>query len=379
MEYQKNKRYFAQIAGSLEKIAAAELEELGAKQVQSVYRGASFFADKKTLYEILYQTRLSTRLLAPLISFKCHDEKYLYATAVKFNWDEILKENESFGIITNTANSRINNSLYAGQRLKDAICDYFRDKTGKRPDYDQKNPDLRLNLHIKDNWVNISLDLGGQPLHKRGYRQVSVSAPLQETLAAALVRYSLWQGETPFYDPFCGSGTILTEAMMHYCKIPAGYLRTRWGIEKLPDFEAELWKEIKQKANSEIRDLPEGLIAGSDLLPRNVSIARKNLNSFEQGKNVKITTSDFRKLPNIENQIIVGNPPYGKRLDKEEITGFLNDLGDFFKQKCAGSTAFVLVGDKEYSRALRLRTRMDKLVKNGDIESRLLRIDLYKK
>lgn len=378
MEYQVNNKYFAQVAGSLEKLAAMELQELGAQNVQTAYRGVSFAASKAELYKILYHTRIITRILAPLISFRCHDEKYLYSTALSFGWDQIINLDNSFGIISNVANSRITNSLYAGQRLKDAICDFFREKTGKRPDYDQKAPAVQLNLHINDNWVNISLDLGGKTLHKRGYRQVSVSAPLQETLAAAMVRYSQWQGDTPFYDPFCGSGTILTEAMMHYCRIPAGILRKSWGLQKLPDFDPLLFREIKTKAQRQIRDLPEGLICGSDIMPRNVSIARKNLNSFEQGKNVKIITSDFKDLDNLQNHTIVCNPPYGKRLQKQEINQLLNDLGDFFKQKCTGSSCFVLVGGKEFSGSLRLRTKMDKLLKNGDIDSRLLRVNLYK-
>jgi putative N6-adenine-specific DNA methylase len=136
---------------------------------------------------------------------------------------------------------------------------------------------------------------------------------------------------------------------------------------------------VKNNADSRIRELPEGLISGSDSSPRQVSIARKNLNSFAQGANVKIITADFRHLTALENCVIVCNPPYGKRLVKEDTESLLNDLGDFFKQKCAGSTAFVLVGDKEFSGSLRLRTKMDKLVKNGDIDSRLLRVDLYKK
>ncbi|MCF7912402.1 MAG: class I SAM-dependent RNA methyltransferase [Candidatus Cloacimonetes bacterium] len=377
MEYLNNNKYFAQVAGSLEKIAAMELEELGATDIQTTYRGVSFQAEQADLYRILYQTRICTRILAPLISFQAHSEKYLYSQALQFDWRQLFTIDKTFGISTNVANSKIDNSLYAGQTLKDAICDKFREIGGNRPDYDQKEPDVRLNLHINENWVNISLDLGGEPLHKRGYRLVGMQATLQETLAAAIVRVSQWEGERPFCDPFCGSGTLLEEAMMLYCKIPAGYLRKKWGIIHLPDFSTNRWTLTKYEADQQIRDLPPDLIIGSDIMSRNVSITRKNLNVFHQGANVKVNTADFRNLPEMENITIVCNPPFGKRLRKEEIDELLQDLGDFFKQKCKNSRAYVLVGGSEFSGALRLRSKMNKLLKNGDIDSRLLCLDLY--
>ncbi len=377
MEYQKNSKYFAMVAGSLEQIAALELAELGATEIQTLYRGVSFKAEKADLYRILYSTRICTRILAPLISFQSHNEKYLYKTAAQFDWQQIFSVKDSFGIISNVANSRIKNSLYAGQILKDAICDKFRESSGNRPDYDQKNPVVRLSLHVNENWVNISLDLGGEPLHKRGYRLETVLAPLQETLAAAIIRVTQWQGDQVLYDPFCGSGTLLEEAMMHYCRIPAGYLRQKWGIDKLPDFDANLWLLTQREAKGKIRDLPPYLIAGSDINPDNVRIACKNLNVFQQGFNIKLQKSDFRNLPEMENMTIVCNTPYGKRLQKEEIDKLLQDLGDFLKQNCQSCRAYILVGDKEFASSLRLRTKMNKLLKNGDIESRLLRIDLY--
>ena len=377
MEYIKNSKYFAQVAGSLEKIAALELEELGATDIQTTYRGVSFAATQSALYRILYQTRVCTRILAPLISYQAHNEKYLYKTALEFYWEDIFSLEQSFGITSNVANSKISNSMFAGQTLKDAICDKFRAKHDARPDFDIKNPDVRFSLHINDNWVNISLDLGVEPLHKRGYRLVGMEATLQETLAAAIVRVSRWQGDEQFCDPFCGSGTLLEEAMMHYCHIPAGFLRKKWGINSLPDFNENLWILTLREANQQIRELPEDLILGSDIMSRNVSISRKNLNVFHQGANVKINTADFRNLPEMENRVIVCNPPFGQRLRKEDIDSLLQDLGDFFKQKCKSSRAYVLVGGKEFSGALRLRTKMNKLIKNGDIDSRLLRIDLY--
>jgi len=377
MEYQKNNKYFAQVAGSLENIAALELDELGATEINSTYRGVSFSANYPALYHILYHTRTCTRILAPLISFKCHSEKYLHTTAMQVEWESMFNLDKSFGITCNVANSSIQNSLFASQRLKDGICDRFREKYGNRPDYDQKKPDIRFNLHVNENWANISLDLGGDTLHKRGYRLVSNAAPLQETLAAAIIRITQWNGEMPIYDPFCGSGTILQEALMHYCRIPAGFLRKKWGLFFLPDFDLPLWQNMKYSSDDNIRTLPPDLIKGSDISPRNVSIARKNLNVFEQGEAVKIITSDFRNLAELNNCTIACNPPFGVRISNEENEKLLNDFGDFLKKNSRGSKAFILVGSKEIASALRLRTKMNKLLKNGNIDSRLLRIDLY--
>lgn len=377
MEYQKNKKYFAQVAGSLEKIAAAELEELGAQEVSSTYRGVSFSASNPILYKILYQTRICSRILAPVISFRCHSEKYLYNTAAKIDWTELFGVEKTFAINSNVAASKISNSMYAGQILKDAICDKFRDKYGKRPDFTMKDSDIRFNLHINENWANISIDLGGEPLHKRGYRKETVRAPLQETLAAAIIRLTLWNGETPIYDPFCGSGTILCEAMMHYCKIPAGYLRKKWGIFNLPDFNRELWNKLKKEADGSIRTLPEGLISGSDIAGGCVHASIGNCNTFEQGKSVTITKKDFKHSGKLENMVIATNPPYGRRLYEGEAEKILMDLGDHLKQNCQGSRAYILIGDKELARHLRLRAKMNKLLKNGNIDSRILRIDLY--
>ncbi|MCF7919261.1 MAG: class I SAM-dependent RNA methyltransferase [Candidatus Cloacimonetes bacterium] len=377
MEYQKNSKYFAQVAGSLEPIAALELQELGAADIQTTYRGISFSADEATLYRILYQTRICSRILAPLISFQCHSEKYLHKSAMQIDWTQFLDLKEKFAINSNVSNSKISNSMYAGQVLKDAICDVFREKFDARPDFDAKEADVRFNLHISENWANISIDLGGEPLHKRGYRKETVKAPLQETLAAAIIRLTLWNGEQMLYDPFCGSGTILTEAIMHYCRIPAGFLRKEWGIFRMPGFNKELWDKLKAAADNNIRDLPEGLLAGSDIAGVCVHASIGNCNTFSQGRNVVIKRLDYREIDELENMVIATNPPFGKRLYEGEAEKILKELGDFLKQKCQGSRAYVLVGSKELAFALRLRYKMNKLLKNGDIESRLLRIDLY--
>ncbi len=247
-EYLKNGRYFAQAASSLEEMAADEFIELGADDAKAIYRGISFTAHKSALYRILYESRLASRIIAPLFSFSCHSEKYLNQMAGKIEWSDFLSLEQSFAINSNVADSNIKHSKYAAQVMKDAIVDQFRENTGARPNYNQKEPDVRFSLHIHRNWVNIGLDLSLTSLHKRGYRVVGVTAPLQETLGAAIIKYSKWNGETPFSDPCCGSRTSLIEAMMHYCPIPAGYFKKFWGGTALPEFEGEPLKTVQARS-----------------------------------------------------------------------------------------------------------------------------------
>ena len=383
MEYIKNNKYFAQVTGSLEKHAAEELKGLGAEILQEVSRGVRFSCDKETLYKIVYCSRLATRLLAPLISMQCHSEKYLYSQAYNnIDWTSLINLEKCFSIITNVSNSHINNSLYAGQILKDAICDQFKKKYNKRPDFKPKDGDIVLSLYISDNWATISYDITGISMHKRGYREWSNAAPLQETLAAAIIKLSSWDGSTPLYDIMCGSGTLLAEALMYYSNIPAGYLRKTDNIKAMPDFDAKLWEQVLLNENSRIRECPKGLIYGSDISKECVDFTKKNLRNLPFGENVEVCATDFSRLPVREKRVIVCNPPYGVRMNvhsrnaetKQALSLLYNQLGDFLKQKCPQSEAYILCGKPELIPELRLRAHWKKTLKNGDIEAKLAKI-----
>jgi putative N6-adenine-specific DNA methylase len=378
LEYQQNHKYFAQVAGSLEKHAALELTELGAEVIQEVPRGLRFSCDKKTLYSVVYTSRLIQRVLAPLISFQCHSEKYLYNQAfANLDWTSLFKVTDTFAILTNVSNSHISNSLYAGQILKDAICDQFRDKFQARPDFSSKEADIVFSLYINDNWATISLDVAGHSLHKRGYRKGMSLAPLQETLAAAVVKLSGWDGSNTFYDPMCGSGTLLAEALMAYCHIPAGYLRKDNAITFMPDFDAKLWDKVRKEADAQMCPLPDGLIKGSDISAGTVANARTNLQSLPYGDKIELSVSPFQSLPKVPDRTVVTNPPYGVRLgDSGSTQKLYNDLGDFLKQKCPASVAYILCGSAELVPELRLRASWKKTLKNGDLETKLAKIVL---
>lgn len=377
-EYLTDSRYFAQIDEGIKDIGAEELAELGARGVSPVYRGIYFTADQKTLYRINYTCRLISRVLAPLYSFDCPDTDTLYDIAKQIRWSDFFKTDTTFAVDGNVANSRITHSQYAALCLKDAVADSLRFKTGMRPDVSTRDPDVLLNLYINKDRAVISIDTSGGPLHRRGYRESTVSAPMQETVAAAIVRLTGWKGSVPLYDPMCGSGTLLCEALMHYCRIPSGIFRKKFGFAALPDFDPNLWNTVKTEADSAIRELPEGRIAGSDISDQAIQITRTNLMGLHSGTRVRVIQSDFSDLPALENQTIVANPPYGIRMGKDrDLDAFYKKIGDFLKQKCRGSNAFVYVGDPSYVKKIGLKASWKKPVPSGGLDGRLVKYELY--
>lgn len=376
--YQKTNEYFAQIAGGLEEEGRKELSWLGAKKIVEEYRGLTFKADKATLYRVNYKSRLVSRVLAPIASFKCKDQDALYNAARAINWSDFLTEENTFAVFANVSDSNIDNSHFASLKLKDAVADYFRDTTDIRPNVDTKNPDLWINLHIRRNNAVISIDTSGGSLHRRGYRIKKVDAPMQETLAAAIIQLSEWDGEQNLYDPMCGSGTLLCEALMYAGNIPAGYLRNNFGFKHLPDFDPAIWNEILRKGKKQIRQLPQGLITGSDISRQAVTASIANVNKLPGGKLIEFSTLDFREIGNLNDTLIVCNPPYGIRLQRgEDMSGFYKNLGDFLKMKCKGSTAYIYFGELKYLKNIGLKASWKIPLKNGGLDGRLAKYEMY--
>jgi putative N6-adenine-specific DNA methylase len=375
--YQRNNRYFAMAMDTVEDLAEAELRELGAKRTSTTYRGVYFSADPATLYRINYMTRLVTHVLAPLDEFGCHNPDYLYRRARRVNWQDFLGPDQTFAVFANVSGSKIDHSQYAALRVKDAVVDQMRDRCGRRPSVDRRDPHLWINLHIHNNRASLRIDTSGGSLHRRGYRLDSVEAPIRETNAAAILRITGWSGKRPLYDPMCGSGTILAEALMAYCRIPAGYLQERFGFMRLPDYDPRLWERVRRGCNAWIRPLPEGLIAGSDADPAAVDAARENLSRLPGGSGVRLTVSRFQELPGLEDTEIVTNPPYGKRIGRKDMETFMEELGDFLKQRCRGSVAWVYTGRRELLKSVGLRTSMKRPLRNGPMDGRLARYEIY--
>ncbi len=370
--YQKTNRYFAQTANGLEALGVEELEALGAADVKPSYRGIYFSADHAVMYRVNYMARLVTRVLAPLLTFDCHSDRYLYKTAHSMPWNELLSLETTFAIDANVTGSRIKHSQYAAQKLKDAIVDRFREECGERPDVELRDPDVWLNLYIHNNKATISFDTSGGSLHRRGYRVVSVEAPMQETVAAAIIRFTGWNGERPLYDPMCGSGTLLSEAAMHYCGIPAGYLRARFGFERLPDFDRSLWEKVRQECDRQIRPLPPGLISGSDKSRADAEAAKQNCRELPGGEHISIGVRPFQKIDSLDDTVIVCNPPYGVRLkDAGDPGRLLGEFSAFLKERCRGAVAYVYLGKEAQLENIPLRPSWKKPIRSGGLHGYL--------
>jgi len=377
-EYQQSCRYFAQAADDIKDIVEAELLELGAVDTSHSYRGIYFNADQESLYRINLHSRLINRALAPLKTFDCHSDNYLYKVGKQIHWEDFLNSEQTLAVFASVTQSNINHSKFAALRLKDAIVDYFREREGKRPSIDRRNPDLWLNVHIEKNVAIISVDTSGGSLHRRGYRVETVQAPMNETLAASIIRYTEWDGQTPIYDPLCGSGTLLCEAYLTATKTPSANFRNKFGFERLPDFDVELWAKVKKAAENKIIPLSNNLIYGSDIDSKMVAIAQKNSAVIDSDTQIKIIQKDIFEIEKLENATIVCNPPYGIRMEKKkDLNTFYKDIGDFLKQRCTNSIAYIYFGDRKYIKEIGLRSSKKWILSNGGLDGRLVKYIMY--
>ena len=376
--YQSGDDFFAQVPDGGEEVATEELLRLGASKVTPGYRGVYFSADRDSLYRIVYCALTISRVLCPLIRFQAHSPEYLYKRVQDIDWTKLFTNRRTFAVFATVANSAIRHSQYAALTVKDAIVDQFRDKTGSRPDIEPLNPDLWINLYLHANRATISLDLSGGSMHRRGYRVESIEAPMQETVAAVMVAMTGWNGERPFVDPMCGSGTLLCEALMRYCRIPAAYLRPKQGVRFMPDYDAAAWDAMKKESDVAIRALPEGMIKGSDASRDAAHAARTNLSKLPDGRRVVVDAKRYQEIESIHDATIVTNPPYGVRVGKRDaMPEFVREFGDFLKQRCTGSTAFVYFGERELIKSVGLRPTFKKPLANGGLDGRLVRLDLF--
>ena len=377
-EYQQSGRYFAQTADDIKDIAEAELLELGAVETSHSYRGMYFNADPESLYRINLHSRLINRVLAPLKTFDCHSDNYLYQVGQQIHWEDFLSPEHTLAVFASVTQSNINHSKFAALRLKDAIVDYFRERDGKRPSIDTRNPDLWLNVYIEKNVAIISVDTSGGSLHRRGYRMESTQAPMNETLAASIIRYADWDGQTPLYDPLCGSGTLLCEAYLAATKTPSAYLRSKFGFECLPDFDAALWKKVKSDSDNNVQPMSNNLIQGSDIDSKVVATAKKNSAVIDPAAQIKIIQKDIFEIEKLEDTTIVCNPPYGIRMEhNKDLSAFYKNLGDFLKHRCTNSTAFIYFGDRKYIKQIGLRSSKKWILSNGGLDGRLVKYVMY--
>ncbi len=375
-----SKTYIAKTLAGLEELLAEELNGIGAENVKILNRAVEFTGDDQIMFKANLYLRTALRILKPIYSFKTVDSTSLYRGALKLDWSEYLSLNETFVIDAVVNSEFFNHSGYVGLRVKDAIVDQFRNKYGKRPSVDTKRPHLRISVHLSYDDCTILLDTSGEPLFKRGYRLHGNLAPINEVLAAAMVKFSGWKGDTLFMDPMCGSGTIVIEAAMQALDIPAGIYRNEFAFERWKDMDLAPWYEMLSKEEERLENLPalNVKIIGSDISQAAIDIAEKNVEKAGLSKHITLIAKSFEKTIALsETGTIIINPPYGERLKKDYINSFYSMIGRRLKFKFENHKAWILSNNFDAIHHIGLHADSKKILYNGALECKFLEYSMY--
>jgi putative N6-adenine-specific DNA methylase len=372
-------RYFATCARGIEPVLARELTALGAMKVEQGRGGVQFAGDQALLYQANLWLRTAIRVLWPILEFPVQSPEELYDAVRSLDWTRYLTPDHTLAVDCNVRDSRITHSKYAALKTEDAICDQFIERSGRRPSVDVVEPMVGLNLHIYRDQAVLSLDSSGESLHKRGYRTVLTKAPLNEALGAALILLSGWEGDTPFADPLCGSGTLPIEATWLAIRRPPGLTRKRFGFQGWLDFDRDLWLELRDQARRGVRKELSAAVVGSDLRHDAISFSRNNAKAAGVGHLIHFEMKDVGEFqpPAGPPGTIICNPPYGERIGEElDLRGLYQTLGEVFKKRCAGWRVFVFTGNASLARFIGLPPAEEVPLFNGKIPCRLIRYDL---
>ena len=366
----------------LESVLAQELIELGANEVQIERRAVSFKGNKAMLYRANLCLRTASRVLVPIASFKAHDTDSLYARALALDWSAYMREDSTFAIDATVYSETFRNSRFVTYRVKDAIADYWQQKVGKRPNVKVTDPDVYINVHVADEQITISLDSSGESLHKRGYRVANTEAPINEALAAGMLLLAGWKGQSDFYDPMCGSGTLLIEAALIARNIAPGIFRQSFAFEKWADFNAELWSDIYNDDSHE-REFSH-TIYGSDASFYAIQQATKNIKSAGVQKDVQLKQIRMEEISNLKSQIsntsplVMLNPPYGERLkSNKEMEDLYGAIGSALKHQFAGATAWIISSNEAAMKCIGLKPSKKMRLLNGELDCQFNRYDLF--
>ena len=374
---EENFKMLAKTFYGFEEILEKELQQLGAQNLKRGNRFVSFEGDKGFMYKANLCLRTALKILKPIHSERIQNEESLYKVFYNFPWEDHIDVNSKF-VIDSVVNGQIfTHSQFVSQKAKDGIVDQFRDRFSKRPTVDLNRPDLRINLHINNDYCTISLDTSGASLHQRGYRTVTNIAPLNEVLAAGLIQLSGWQANTDFLDPMCGSGTFLIEAAMFALKIPANINRKTFAFEKWRDWDPKLFEIIKESQLKKVVN-PKIQISGSDKAPSAIEKAKQNIENANLSEFIKIQKKDFFQLDKLTKGPLhlLMNPPYGERLEGD-INALYQGIGDGFKQSFPNTHAWLISSNMEAIKCIGLRPSRKIKVFNGKLESRLLYFPIY--
>lgn len=360
----------------LEGVLADELRALGAEDVAEGNRVVYFKGDKEMLYRANFACRTAVRVLKPFLTLNSSSADDLYEQLKSFDWEQLMTVDTTFAIDSTVYSEQFNNSRFVTYRVKDAIADYFNDKYGKRPSIRLSNPDIRFDVHISGREVTLSLDSSGEPLFKRGWREAQTDAPINEVLAAGIILLSGWDGKTDFIDPMCGSGTFLIEAALIAANIAPGVYRDHYAFQQWPDYDADLFDQIYNDDSKE-REFTHK-IYGSDIEGKAIAIARTNIKSAGLNKYIEVERRDINDINEVPaGGTLISNPPYGERLNPEDIESLYQDMGYKFKHTFQGYNVWLICYDNELSYKIGLKPSVRYKLNNGGLDCELLEYVIF--
>lgn len=368
--------YIAKTMQGLEGVLAEELKELGAYRIKPGRRMVEFSGDHRTIYKANYWLRTALRILIPIRSFKVTNEHQLYSGVKELNWEKYLSLQHTFVIDSVVYSRYFKHSQYVALKVKDAIVDQFRERKGRRPSVDTKDPHIRINVHINNDRCTISLDSSGESLHKRGYKVIQCKAPLNEVLAAGLIMLSGWDKKINFFDPMCGSGTFLIEAAMISGNIPPGRYRNKYSFMNWLDYDPELYREIQVRTDSKQY---EPKILGRDISFQAIAAARENIKKTGLMSSISLEVGSFETAKRPWNSgLIMMNPPYGERIRIAATGQLYKMIGDHLKREFYGYKAWLFSSNFEALKQIGLRPTVKEKLFNGPLECKFLRYEMYR-
>lgn len=365
----------------LEDVLAGELIELGANNVQIQRRAVSFTGDKRMLYTVNFCLRTASRILVPIATFKAKKADDIYEQIKAIDWAQYMTANHTFHIDTTVYSDIFRHSQFITYRVKDAMVDWWMEHGGVRPNVQLTNPDIYLNVHIAGDIVTISLDSSGESLHKRGYRVANTQAPINEALAAGMLLLAGWKGQSDFYDPMCGSGTLLIEAALIARNIAPGIYRKGFAFEKWANFDADLFEDVY---NDDSRERAfNHKIYGSDAGFYATQTATKNIQSANLQRDIEIKQIRIQELKTdnekTEGALVMMNPPYGERLSQDkDVLQLYQDIGTTLKHQFSGATAWIISSNAEALKCVGLRPAKRIHLMNGELDCLFNQYILFK-
>ena len=362
----------------LEAPLSQELEQLKCQDIRAVDGGVACKGGMEQVYRINLHSRTASRVLLRLTKSGYRNEQDIYKAAKNIRWTDWFDLEQTFKVKVEGKRAQVKSLDFVGLKIKDAVCDVFRDACSARPSVGKIRPDIRIHAFIDERDIQIFIDTSGEALFKRGYRQDTGEAPMRENLAAGLLLLAGYDGTQPFQDPFCGSGTIVIEAAWIATRRAPGLMR-RFGFEKLKNFDAALWKKLQHEAETQIRPAPAP-ISGSDNDRHMIRAAVANAQAAEVDTFVRFEVKDAQDTrPNGEGGILISNPPYGVRLaEVQALQALYPQLGAWLKQHYAGWLAGMFTGDRDMPKFMRLSPKRKIPLYNGNLDCRLFLMDMVK-